>query len=100
MNSTRERVTSRAQDRVENFGETEGGGEETVVALHERPNHSLRRAFRHGRARAQYWKRNAENTVRARPLRAVLIAAILGVAVGTLWHYRRQFPTTTGEPCQ
>lgn len=99
MNSTRERVTSRAQDCVENFGETEGGGEEIVVALHERPNHNLRRAFRRGQARAQYWKRNAENTVRARPLRTVLLAAILGVAVGRLWYRHRQVPTA-GGPCQ
>ena len=99
MNSTRERVTSSAQDCVENFGETESAGEEIVVASHERPNHNLRRAFRRGRARAQYWKRNAENTVRARPLHMMLLAALLGVAVGSLWHHRRRVPAA-GGPCQ
>ena len=59
---------------------------------------AARLALHHGKVRAAYWKRNAEDVIRARPLRMMALAATLGLAAGLIYHHRPHVKEVY-EPC-
>lgn len=65
-----------------------GRAVEAVEQKYERVSHAARDSFQHGRDLGRRWEDDFEGAIRSRPLISVLIAAGIGLVVGTLWHRR------------
>jgi len=82
-------VTDTAQTVAHQAREAAGRVVEAVEEKWEHAGSAARDSFERGRERVRRYENGFEDAIRSRPLASVLIAAVLGVACGWLWHRRR-----------
>jgi ElaB/YqjD/DUF883 family membrane-anchored ribosome-binding protein len=78
-------LRDKAAQVTENLRDLGGQVRDAAREKYENLSEEARAYYEHGKDKAHEWEEGIESYVREKPLRAVLIAAGVGVLLGVLW---------------